>query len=226
MIPSSQEVFMNIIRTKVVELTTVPALAYKVKLRTGGAGIKLHFTDEDATAFAEIDKRTGEVVLDPLTESAPGLQEGFEEAQELLAGLPYSARGKVKITVSNDPGDEEISEEEAQQVTASCMVQSDEFRAIIDRFSDENGKINYTLMNKQFIQFAASSTTVRDLVSKGEKSGDVLLFVLKNRAAFLAGKKEHLPDDHARALLDALNEINPRSAFKELSLHLRKMLSR
>jgi hypothetical protein len=217
---------MNIIRTKVVELTTIPAMAYKVKLRSGGAGIKLHFTNEDATAFAEIDKRSGEVVLDELAATAPGLAEGFEEAQELLSGLPYSARGKVKILVSNDTEDEEVSEEEAEKVTAACMVNSDEFRAITDRFSDENGKINYTLMNKQFIQFAASSSVVRDLVSKRDKTANILLFVLKNRAAFLANKREHLPDDHAQALLDALNEINPRSAFKELSLHLRKMSAR
>jgi hypothetical protein len=217
---------MNIIRTKVVELSTVPAVAYKIKLRTGGSGIKLHFTDQDATAFAEIDKRTGDVVLDPITESADLLQEGFEEAQELLAGLPYSARGKVKITVSNECENDEITEEEAVRVTAACMVNSDEFKAITDRFSDENGKINYTLMNKQFIQFASSSSVVRDLCAKKAKSGEILLFVLKNRAAFLANKREHLPDDEAQALLEALNEINPRSAFKELSLHLRKMLSR
>lgn len=217
---------MNIIRTKVVELTTLPALAYKLKLRTGGAGIKLHFTNEDATAFAEIDKRTGEVVLDALTASAPGLQEGFEEAQELLMGLPYSARGKVKIMITDACEDEEISEDEAQIVTAACMVNSDEFRAITERYSDESGKINYALMNKQFIQFASSSSTVRDLCAKREKSNAILLFVLKNRAAFLANKREHLPDDQAQALLDALNEINPRSAFKELNLHLRKMLSR
>ena len=217
---------MNIIRTKVVELTTIPAMAYRVKLRTGGSGIKLHFTNEDATAFAEVDKRTGEVVLDPLTASDEALQAGFEEAQELLAGLPYSARGKVKILVANDTDENEITEDEAQTVTAACMVNSDEFIAIIDRFSDENGKINYTLMNKQFIQFASGSSVVRKMSGEKAKSGDILLFVLKNRAAFLANKRDHLPDDQAQALLDALNEINPRSAFKELNLHIRKMLSR
>jgi hypothetical protein len=217
---------MNIIRTKVVELTTIPAVAYKVKLRTGGSGIKLHFTNEDATAFAEVDKRTGEVIIDPISEAAEGLREGFEEAQEMLAGLPYSARGKVKIIVTNETEDDEITEEEAQKVTAACMVEGDEFKAITDRYSDENGKINYTLMNKQFIQFASSSSVVRDMVGKRAKAPEILMFILKNRAAFLANKREHLPDDEAAALLEALNEINPRSAFKELNLHLRKMLSR
>jgi hypothetical protein len=154
------------------------------------------------------------------------MQEGFEEAQELLAGLPYSARGKVKILASAEREDEEIAEGEDEKVTAACMVKSDEFNAIIDRFSDEGGKINYTLMNKQFIQFASSSSVVRDMAGKRAKSGDMLLFVLKNRAAFLANKREHLSDEAAQALLDALNEINPRSAFKELNLHLRKMVSR
>jgi hypothetical protein len=165
-------------------------------------------------------------VLDPVSEAVPFLREGFEEAQELLAGLPYSGRGKVRIQVSNETEDDEITEEEAEKVTVACMVASDEFKALTDRYADENGKINYTLMNKQFIQFASSSSVVRDMVGKKAKSGDILLFVLKNRAAFFAGKREHLPDDRAEALLEALNEINPRSAFKELNLHLRRMQSR
>ena len=217
---------MNIIRTKVIELESIPAVAYKIKLRTGGSGIKMHRTDRDAAAFAEIDKREGTAIITAQTDAALFPEEAFDEAIEQLSGLPYSARGKVKITASDEAETNEITEEEAATVTAACMVQSDEFKAIIDRYSDENGKINYALMNKQFIQFASSSNVVRDLIGKKEKAGDILLFVLKNRAAFFANKKEHLPNDQAEALLDALNEINPRSAFKELSLHLRKLLSR
>jgi len=52
------------------------------------------------------------------------------------------------------------------------------------------------------------------------------MFILKNRAAFLANKREHLSDDEAAALLEALNEINPRSAFKELNLYIRKRMAR
>ncbi|MCL1882816.1 MAG: hypothetical protein FWF81_03575 [Defluviitaleaceae bacterium] len=214
---------MNIIRTKVVELSEIPAIAYKMKLKSGGSGIKLYRTDQDATLFTEIDKRTGEV---PAAQIKDELfpENAFVEALELLEGLPYSARGKVKIVISE--------EAEAEEICAGTnsgepqMVESDEFAAIVERYSDENGKLNYALMNKQFIQFASSSKVVSKMVGERASESDIRLFVLKNRAAFLANKKEQLTDDEATALLDALNEINPRSALKELNLFIRKRLSR
>ena len=81
-------------------------------------------------------------------------------------------------------------------------------------------------MNKQFMQFAQTSKVVGDMIGKRESENDIRLFVIKNRAAFLANKREHLSDDEATALLDALNEINPRSAFKELNLYIRKRMAR
>ena len=219
---------MNIIRTKVVELECSPVVAYKIKLRgKGGSGIKMHRTDQNVTAFAEVDKRTGDIVYDGNFDRELFTEEAFNEAIDLLAGLPYSARGKVKITVSDEADEEEVCCDGSEALpSAALMLQSDEFKAIIDRFSDESGKLNYALMNKQFMQFAQSSKVVGEMIGRKESESAVRLFILKNRAAFLANKREHLCDDEATALLDALNEINPRSAFKELNLYLRKRMAR
>ena len=219
---------MNIIRTKVVELELIPAVAYKIKLKTGGSGIKMHRTDQDMTVFAEVDKRTGDIIISGRVDESLFPYPAFDEAMDLLAGLPYSARGKVKIMVSDDIEDDEICTDGAidELPTACKMLESDEFKAIVDRFSDESGKLNYALMNKQFMQFAQSSKVVGEMVGRRESEGDIRIFILKNRAAFLANKREHLSDDEAKALLEALNEINPRSAFKELNLYLRKRMAR
>jgi len=218
---------MNIIRTKVVELETIPAVVYKIKLKSGGSGIKMHRTDQNATYFAEVCKRTGVVLIDGVLDPNLFTEEAFNEAMDLLAGLPYSARGKVKIMVSDEVEDEEVccdSQAGEELPSAAKMLESDEFKAIVDRFSDENGKLNYALMNKQFMQFAQSSKVVGEMAGRKESERDILLFILKNRAAFLANKREHLSDEEATALLEALNEINPRSAFKELNLYLRRRL--
>jgi len=218
---------MNIIRTKVVELEAAPVVAYRIKLKTGGSGIKMHRTDQDATVFVEVDKRTGDIIIDGRVNEDLFPYAAFDEAMEQLAGLPYSARGKVKIMVSDDVEDEEVCADSitGQELpSAAQMVESPEFKAIIDRFSDENGKLNYALMNKQFMQFAQTSKVVGEMMGRKESEGDIRLFILKNRAAFHANKREHLSDDEAVALLDALNEINPRSAFKELNLYLRRRL--
>jgi len=218
---------MNIIRSKVVELESAPLVAYKIKLKTGGSGIKMHRTDQNATIFAEIDKRTGDAIIDGRVDQDLFPYAAFDEAVDLLVGLPYSARGKVKITVSDEIEDEEVCTECKEGETlpsAAQMIESDEFKALVDRFSDENGKLNYALMNKQFMQFAQSSKVVGEMMGRREKEGDIRLFILKNRAAFHANKREHLSDDEANALLEALDEINPRSAFKELNLYLRRRL--
>jgi len=222
---------MNIIRSKVIELSTIPAIAYKVKLKSGGSGIKIHRTDKELTAFAEIDKRSGEIAEGGKFSAEIFPFEAFEEAIELLAGLPYSARGKVKILIddSHDDAEIEVPEDEAPGTHDSDIaniMDSDEFLAITGMYSDVNGKMNYQLLNKQFIQFAARDKSVNKLVGERASVDEILLQVVKNRAAVLAGKRDHLGDKEALALIDAIEDIDPRSAFKELKLHIRKMLAK
>ena len=219
---------MNIIRTKVVELEMIPAVAYKIKLKTGGSGIKMHRTDQNQTVFAEVDKRTSDIIINGVVDQELFPYAAFDEAMDLLAGLPYSARGKVKIMVSDEVEDDEVCTDATGEAlpSAACMLESEEFKALVDRFSDETGKLNYALMNKQFMQFAQTSKVVGEMIGRRESENDIRMFILKNRAAFLANKREHLSDDEAAALLEALNEINPRSAFKELNLYIRKRMAR
>jgi len=215
---------MNIIRTKVAELSGIPAIAYKLKLREGGSGIKLQRTDKDAMAFATIDKRTGEVQPDARINEDLFPLEAFEEAVELLTGLPYSARGKVNVVCSEQAEEGEITVPEEEH--AIDIVESAEFAAITNMYSDINGKMNYSLMNKQFIQFAAGSKTVSDMAGKKASSDELLAFIVKNRAAFLAGKKESLSDEEVAALIDAIEEMDTRGAFKDLKLYIRRRLAR
>jgi len=52
------------------------------------------------------------------------------------------------------------------------------------------------------------------------------LYIVKSRAADLSGKKNSLSDEEANALIETLDEIDPRSAFKELKAHVKRLLSR
>ena len=221
---------MNIIRSKVVELNSIPGIAYKVKLKHGGSGIKIHRTDQEITAFAQIDSRSGEPRPDERVKQAFFPAEAFDEAIELLAGVPYSSRGKVKIVISEVQEDDEIEVPEDEspgthEHAAANAVDSDEFTAIVEMYSDANGKMNYQLMNKQWIQFASRSKFVADLVSKRASEDEILLHVVKSRAANLADKKDALSDNETRALIEAIEDIDPRSSFKELRRHIRKMLA-
>lgn len=215
---------MNMIRTQAIELNTIPAIAFKQKLASGGAGLKIQRMDTEATAAFTIDRRTGDALPYGAYKAELFPEDAIQEALELTQGLPYSARGKIVVlgySAATEP--EDVTEE---QVEAVDMVDSDEYKAIVARYIDEKGKLNYTLMNKDFIQFAAKSKVVADMVSARATEEEILCAILKSRATFLSGKKESLDDKQVMALLETLDEIDPRSAFKELKASIRRMLAK
>jgi len=214
---------MNIIRTKAVELSVIPAIAYKMKLQSGGASLKVQRLDKDAAGVVTIDKRTGDLIPFGKFDEKLFPSEAFEEAAELTSGLPFSARGNIKVNVAAY-SDKEETPPEAEEVI--IMTDSDEYNAIVERYSDEKGKLNYALMNKDFIQFASKSKTVAELISNKASPDEIALFIVKSRAAFIAGKKDSLDDKHAAALIETLDEIDPRSAFKELKNYLKRQLAK
>ncbi|MBP9477432.1 MAG: hypothetical protein KBF12_02330 [Sebaldella sp.] len=213
---------MKIVRTKTVELTVIPAIAYKQKLSSGGAGIKILRLDVEATAAATLDKSTGEAIPYGKVDEALFPIAAFEEAIELTLGMPYSGRQNIRIDTSKYVE----KTEEPEQEEIMDMVNSDEYKAIVERYSDEKDKLNYTLMNKDFIKFASKSKTVEDMVKNSALTEEILLFIIKSRATFIANKKESLDDKEVIALIETLDEINTRSAFKELKNHINKMLSK
>jgi len=221
-----KEITMNIIRTKAVELTSIPAIAYKQKLHSGGAGVKILRLDQDAAAVLTIDRRTGEGVPYGIIIGELFPQKAIKEAFELTVGLPYSARGKIAITAFENKAEVIAEDVEENETAETDMVESDEYKAIVKAYTDfTKDKLDYQRMNKDFIQFANKSTTVGKMVGEKAKVEDILTFVIKSRATFLSGKKESLSDAEVAALIETLDEINLRSAFKELNAHLRKMSS-
>lgn len=213
---------MSVIRTKAVELSVIPALAYKQKLTAGGACVKILRLDTEAVASATLDKRTGDTIPYGKYDVILFPSEAFDEAIELTLGIPYSSRGNIKIDVSEFS----VKDEEEQAEQDVSMIDSDEYIAIIERYTDEKGRLNYTLMNKDFIQFAAKSKVVADMVANKALTDDILLFIIKSRAAFIANKKESLDDKSVRALIETLDEIDPRSAFKELKNYINRLLAK
>jgi len=216
---------MNIIRTTAVELSTIPAIAYKQKLATGGAGVKLLRLDTEASAVFTIDRRSGEATPYGTYDTALFPDEAVDEARELTSGLPYSARGKIKVSVTEptDAGEDAVLDNDADQID---MVDSPEYAAIIARYAGEDGKLNYALMNKDLIQFASKSTMVGQMIAQRDNADDIVAYVVANRAIQLTRRKDNLSPQEVTGLIETLDEINPRSAFKELALHIRRLLAR
>ncbi|MCL2045872.1 MAG: hypothetical protein FWG88_05755 [Oscillospiraceae bacterium] len=213
---------MNIIRTKAVELSTIPAIAYKQKLSTGGSGIKIMRID-GTSAVCTIDKRSGEMVPYGKYDEESFPFEAFDEAFELTNSLPYSARGNIKVMEIDENFADDVTEEApAEQVD---MTLSAEYKAIVERYSDEKGKINYALMNKDFIQFASRSKIVSNMIGDNAKTDAIVEIIVKSRATEIARTRESLDDASVRLLIETLDEIDPRSAFKELKAHINRQLA-
>jgi len=217
---------MNIIRTTAIELTAIPAIAYKQKLASGGAGVKLFRLDADATAVFTIDKRTGDALPYGKYDEALFPDEAVNEAMELTSGLPYTARGKLRIAVSAEEEPIEADDVAETETEKTDMVDSEEYRALTLRYTNEKGKINYTLMNKDFIQFASKSSVVSDMVRDRAKVEDIILFLVKSRVAMLSGRKDSMSDAETIALIETMDEIDPRSSFKELSAYIKRLLAK
>jgi hypothetical protein len=218
---------MNIIRSTAVELSAIPAIAYKQKLKSGGAGIRILRLDTGASAVATIDKRTGEAVHYGAVDEGLFPYEAFEEALDLTLGLPFSARGKIAIKAPDAAPDQtEIDADAHEDADEIDILETGEYKALIERYSDEKGELNYQLLNKDCIQFASKSKVVSSMLGEKAQTSDIVLFVVKNRAAYVAGAKEQLPDGPAAKLVEALDEINPRSAFKELKAHINRQLAK
>ncbi|MCL2351262.1 MAG: hypothetical protein FWC55_01890 [Firmicutes bacterium] len=215
------------VRTKSVELSSIPAIAYKQKLPSGGAGIRIIRLDRAAEAVAALDRRTGDAVPSGKADGALFPAEAFEEAVELTAGLPYAARRGINISVraEAEPEPEPAPAPESAGAPGRDMSESDEYKAIAERYCDENGKMNYALMNKDFIRFAARSKTVADMVAERALTDDIVIFVVRSRAAHIAGKNDSLGPAETAALIETLDELDPRSVFKELKRYINRLLA-
>jgi len=215
---------MNIIRTAAVELTAIPAIAYKQKLSSGGSGIKIFRLDQDATTVLTLDKRTGEGIPYGKYDVSLFPDEALNEAIELTSGLPYASRGKIKITVFDVAEEEEdVIETELEKTD---MVNSEEYKALIQRYADEKGKLNYALLNKDFIQFSSRSKVVGEMVAAKASVEEITLYVVNSMVLQLVKRKDAMSGEETAALIETLDEIDPRSALKELKAHIKRMLAK
>ena len=219
------DMIMNIIRSAAVELTTIPAIAYKQKLHAGGYGLRILRLDQEAVAVFSFDKRSGAPFpFGPVNEELfPN--DAVEEAIDMTTGMPFSSRGKITITSFELPKDDEdvIIEDEPELVD---MVDSDEYKEFVMEYTDQSGKMNYQLMNKDFIQFASRSKAVANMIADGASDEEIVKMIVNSRACLLATRKEPLSDEEVTMLMETLEEIDPRGAFKEINAYLRRQLAR
>ncbi|PCF97370.1 hypothetical protein [Vreelandella nigrificans] len=208
------------IRTIMVELSTIEAAAYRQKLRNGNSGIVIMRYDTDQPGIATVNRKSGEPDPSHNTNLEQFPLEAFKEVMELTYGMPYSRRGKVKL--SGEREDASAQEETAEEL---ATIDSAEYEAIVNAYTNRKGELSYELLNKDFIQFAKSSTVISDMVANHASEKEIRNHVVKVKLESLTGNRE-LTVAQTQRIIEMLDEVSPRHVFKELNDEIRKMLSR
>ena len=207
------------IRTDVVNLTVIEAVAYRQKLQAGGSGIMILRYDSKQPGIASISKTSG----DPIPAANIPLDlypmEAFQEAIALTAGMPYSKRGSVRL---EKKAVVDAAPEATEEVTADDpVIDSAEYQKIVDQYTDKNGKLSYDLLNKDLIRFMHASKTVRGMIGEGTSAKKVRTYIVTTKFRTVTGNKK-LTEEQAMRMAELLDEVSSKSVFKQLDAELRK----
>ncbi len=219
-----------VIRTRLVELSSLEAVAYRQKLRGGQAGVVILRQDSAQPGLALLNRNSGQADLAAHTPAALFPQEAFQEALELTAGLPYSSRGPVRspaavagaavaeaAATAPSPLDEDHTPEEL------ATVNSADYAAIVKAYTNKKGEISYELLNKALIQAARSNPYVAEMVGRQASLEEIRDHVLKaNFEAVTGNRSLSLAEVHH--ILELLDEVSPRSVLRDFNEDLRKLL--
>jgi ribonuclease HI len=209
------------IRTKIVELSTIEAAAYRQKLMGGKSEVVVMRYDTAQPGLATFSRNTG----DPVPNANVNLDlyplDVFKEALELTHGLPYAKRGAVKL--SGQPPETE-TETEADATEDEATVDSAEYAAVVEAYTNKKGELSYDLINKDFIQFAHSSKLVGELLTNRVAEDHIRNHIVKVKLEQVTGNRD-LTEAQAQRIVDMLDEVSPRYVFRELNDEIRRMLS-
>lgn len=208
------------IRTDTVNLTVITAIAFRQKLSAGGAGVTILRYDSKQPGFASISKTSGDPIPSANTPGDLFPIEAFKEAIVLTAGMPYSKRGSVRL---EKKAVVEAAPEPAEETTADDpVIDSAEYQKIVTAYTDKSGKLSYELLNKDLIRFAHTSKTVRSMIEEGTSAKKVRTYIITTKFRNVTGNKK-LTEDQAMKMAELLDEVSPKSVFKQLDAELRKM---
>ena len=218
-----------VIRTRLVELSTVEAVAYRQKLRGGQVGVVILRQDSAQPGLALLNRQSGSA--DPAHNTPADLypQEAFEEAIALTAGLPYASRGPVRSPASvgwalagDGPVPAELGEEASPEAVAT--VNSADYGAIVKAYTNQKGELSYELLNKALIQAGRSNPFVATMVANGASLEEIRDHVVKANFEAVTGNRA-LHQDEVNRILELLDEVSPRAVLREFNDDLRQRLA-
>ena len=210
------------IRTDVVKLTVISAVAFRQKLQAGGSGVTILRYDVQQPGIASVSKTSGDPILTVNTPKDLYPVEAFREALRLTAGMPYSKRGQAKVEKETQAVVDAAPEPEEEVTPDDPVVDSRDYQKVVAKYTDKNGKLSYELLNRDLIKFAHSSSKVREMVEDGVSTKKIRTYIITAKFRSVTGSKM-LTEEQAMKIGELLDEVSPKSVFKALDAELRQM---
>ena len=198
----------SMIRTNVVTLTVIPAIAYRQKLPSGGSGISIYRYDTVQPGIASISKSSGKAIPAANTPKKLFPQAAFNEAI-----------AEEKVVETEEPAEDAVAKED------EAVIDSADYQIIVDKFTDKNGKLSYDLLNRELIKYAKKSAQVSSMVESKATADEISFEIAKAKFREITGNAL-LSDDQIRKAIELLDEVSPKGVFKELNSEIRLMFKR
>ena len=202
------------IRTSVVELTVIPAVAYRQKLPAGGSGVTILRYGEKQCGIASVSTRSGKAIPAPNTPAERYPDAAFQEALNLTRGLPYRKLGKVTVLKKS-------FKEAEPKVEEDVAVDLSDYQKLEAKYTDKTGRLSYELINKDLIRFFKSSSVARRMLEEQASAAKISRYVVGTKFRDVTGNKT-LTDKQVKLLSDLLDNVYPKGVFKELNDEIRK----
>ncbi len=206
------------IRTNVVKLTTIPAVAFRQKLTAGGSGITILRYDYEQPGIASISKTSGKPILSANTPAKLYPEEAFLEAMQLTVGMPYHKQKGVKLQ-----GEAPVEVVEEVPEPEVSMADRQEYLAVVNQYIDKNGQLSYDLINKDMIQFAHRSSIVRRMIQEGDSAAAIRDYVVGVKFRNISSNDD-LTDKEVAFITELLDEVSPKGVYREFNNELKKLL--
>lgn len=217
-----------VIRTVLVELSSLEAVAYRQKLGTGKSGVVILRYDTAQPGLALLNRHSGEPDIAAHTPRELFPPEAFQEALALTSGMPYARRGRVKLgeppaAMGCDQADEGPTDAEPSPEDLGTVCSAD-YAAIVKAYTNKKGELSYDLLNKALIKAAHANPFVAEMRAAGASLEEIRDHVVKANFEAVSGNRS-LSQCDAQRIVAMLDEVSPRSVLREFSEDLRHRFS-
>lgn len=206
-----------IIRTVLVELSTLDGVAFRQKMPDGHSGVVILRYDTPQPGLALLNRHTGDPDVAAHTPHDLFPLAAFQEALALTSGMPYSRRGRVKLQAG---APEPMVDEPAPTAEDLATVSSADYAAVVKAYTNRKGELSYELLNKALIQAAHSNPYVAEMKARGASIEEIRDHVVKANFEAVTGNRS-LTQAEVNRIVAMLDAVSPRSVLREFSEHLR-----